>query len=101
MQAAIDGPVRKSFHEELHVLRHITTVKEVHIVSTAQLSRITNVPDVGVVLLVDLTSWFMISIAPHISNIALVPDQDADVLLHLAMCLLTSFSFQKWFDSRK
>ena len=101
MQAAIDGPVRKLFHEELCVLRHITTVKEVRIVSTTQLPRITDVPDVGVVLLVDLTSWFMISIASRISNIALVPDQDADVLLHLAMCLLTSFSFRKWFDSRK
>lgn len=96
MQAAVDGPERKPFREELHVLRHITAAKEDLVVSTALNSlESTEVPDVGVEPLADLTSWFTTSVAPRVSSVALVPDQDAGILSHLASHLLTSFSFRK------
>ena len=96
MQAAVDGSVRKPFREELRVLRHVTAAKEDPVVSTALNSlEATDIPDVGVEPLVDLTSWFTTSVAPRVSSVALVPDQDAGVLSHLASHLLTSFSFRK------
>ncbi|KAL4072633.1 mitochondrial inner membrane protein Mitofilin [Scleroderma yunnanense] len=96
MQSAVDAPVRKPFREELRVLRHITAAKDDPIVSTALNSlESTDVPDVGVEPLVDLTSWFTTSVVPRVSSVALVPDQDAGVLSHLASHLLTSFSFRR------
>ena len=54
-----------------------------------------DVPDVGIEPLADLSSWFSTSVAPKVASVALVPDQNAGVLSHLASQFLTSFSFKK------
>ncbi|KAI6128927.1 mitochondrial inner membrane protein Mitofilin [Pisolithus croceorrhizus] len=96
MQAAVDASVRKPFREELRVLRHVAVAKDDPVLSTALDSiEKTDIPDVGVEPLVDLTSWFTTSVAPRVSSVALVPDRNAGVLSHLASHLLTSFTFRK------
>ncbi|KAI6042896.1 mitochondrial inner membrane protein Mitofilin [Pisolithus marmoratus] len=96
MQAAVDAPVRKPFREELRVLRHVAVAKDDAVLPTALDSiEKTDIPDVGVEPLVDLTSWFTTSVAPRVSSVALVPDRTAGVLSHLASHLLTSFTFRK------
>ncbi|KAI6006621.1 mitochondrial inner membrane protein Mitofilin [Pisolithus orientalis] len=96
MQTAVDASVRKPFREELRVLRHVAVAKDDPVLSTALDSiEKTDIPDVGVEPLVDLTSWFTTSVAPRVSSVALVPDRNAGVLSHLASHLLTSFTFRK------
>ncbi len=53
------------------------------------------VADVGVEPFADLASWFTTSVAPKVSTVALVPDQDAGLLSHLASHLLSSFRFKR------
>jgi mitofilin len=97
MHAAIEAPVRKSFREELRVLRHIAVAKDDPVASVALESlESSDIPDVGVEPFADLASWFTTSVAPRVSNVALVPDQDAGVLSHLASHLLSSFRFQRY-----
>lgn len=93
---AVDGPVRKPFREELRVLRHIAAAREDTVV-TAALNTLeaTDVPDVGVEPLGDLTSWFTTSVAPRVATVALVPDQNAGILSHLASHFLSSFTFKR------
>ena len=54
-----------------------------------------DVPDVGVEPFADLATWFSTSVAPAVSSVALVPDQDAGVLSHLASHLVSSFTFRR------
>lgn len=93
---AVDGPVRKPFRDELRVLRHIAAAREDNVV-TAALNTLeaTDVPDIGVEPLGDLTSWFATSVAPRVASVALVPDQDAGLLSHLASHFLSSFTFKR------
>ncbi|OBZ72655.1 MICOS complex subunit MIC60 [Grifola frondosa] len=92
----VESPVRKPFREELRVLRHVAAAREDPVVSAALESlEASDVPDVGVEPLADLASWFTTSVAPRVSTVALVPDQNAGVLSHLASNLFSSFRFQR------
>ncbi|KAI9456593.1 mitochondrial inner membrane protein Mitofilin [Boletus coccyginus] len=96
MQAAIDAPERKPFREELRILRHIAVAKDDEVVSAALASlEQSDIPDMGVEPLADLTTWFTTSVAPRVSSVALVPDENAGVLSYLASHLLSSFQFQR------
>ncbi|KAG8221475.1 mitochondrial inner membrane protein Mitofilin [Butyriboletus roseoflavus] len=96
MQVAIDASVRKPFREELRILRHIAVAKDDAVVSAALESlEQSDIPDMGVEPLADLTTWFTTSVAPRVSSVALVPDQNAGVLSFLASYLLSSLQFQR------
>ncbi|KAI1796958.1 mitochondrial inner membrane protein Mitofilin [Ganoderma leucocontextum] len=93
---AIDTPERKPFREELRALRRVATAREDPIVSAAlQSLESSDVPDVGVEPLADLATWFTSSVAPRVSSVALVPDQNAGVLSYLTSNLFSSFRFQR------
>ncbi|KAH8100996.1 mitochondrial inner membrane protein Mitofilin [Cristinia sonorae] len=93
---AVDASERKPFRDELRVLRHITAAREDPVVSTVlDTLESSDVPDIGVEPFADLASWFTTSVAPRVSSVALVPDQNAGVLSHLASHLLSSFSFKR------
>ncbi|KAK0446296.1 mitochondrial inner membrane protein Mitofilin [Armillaria borealis] len=94
--SALTSAVRKPFREELRILRHVATAREDPVTSAAlDALESTEVPDVGVEPFADLASWFTTSVAPKVSNVALVPDQDAGLLSHLASQLLSSFRFKR------
>ncbi|KAF7976615.1 hypothetical protein HWV62_6124 [Athelia sp. TMB] len=96
LNSTVESPIRKPFREELRVLRHIAAAKEDPVaVSALETLETSDVPDVGVEPFADLASWFTTSVAPRVSSVALVPDQDAGVLSHLASHLLSSFRFQR------
>ncbi|TBU33430.1 mitochondrial inner membrane protein Mitofilin [Dichomitus squalens] len=93
---AVDAPERKPFREELRVLRHVAAAREDPVVAAAlQTLEASDVPDVGVEPLADLTTWFTSSVAPRVSSVALVPDQNAGVLSYLASNLFSTFRFQR------
>ncbi|PCH42076.1 hypothetical protein WOLCODRAFT_137678 [Wolfiporia cocos MD-104 SS10] len=93
---SVDSPVRKPFREELRVLRHIAAAREDPVVSSVLESLdASDVPDVGVEPFADLATWFTSSVAPAVSTVALVPDQNAGVLSHLASYLVSSFTFRR------
>ncbi|KAH9945073.1 mitochondrial inner membrane protein Mitofilin [Epithele typhae] len=92
----LDAPERKPFREELRVLRHAAAAREDPVVAAAlETLEASDVPDVGIEPLADLTTWFTASVAPHVSSVALVPDQNAGVLSYLASNLFSSFRFQR------
>ncbi len=93
---AVDAPERKPFRDELRVLRHITAAREDPVVSAVlDTLESTQTPDIGVEPFADLASWFTTSVAPKVSRVALVPDQNAGVLSHLASHFFASFRFQR------
>ncbi|KAF7795271.1 hypothetical protein EIP86_006424 [Pleurotus ostreatoroseus] len=93
---AVDAPVRKPFREELRVLRHIAAARDDPVAAAAlDTLETSDVPDIGVEPFADLASWFTTSVAPKVASVALVPDQNAGLLSHLASHFLTSFSFKK------
>lgn len=93
---AVDAPVRKPFRDELRVLRHIAAAREDPVVAAVLESlEASDVADVGVEPLGDLTSWFTTSVAPKVASVALVPDQNAGLLSHLASHFLSSFTFKR------
>ncbi len=92
----VDAPERKPFREELRALRRVAAAREDPIVSAAlQSLEASDVPDVGVEPIADLATWFTASVAPRVSSVALVPDQNAGVLSYLASNLFSSFRFQR------
>lgn len=91
----MESPVRKPFREELRVLRHVAAAKDPVVVSALETLEATDVPDVGIEPFADLASWLTTSVAPRVTSVALVPDQDAGVLSHLASHFLSSFRFQR------
>ena len=92
----VEAPVRKPFRDELRVLRHVAVAKEDAVVIFAlEALEATDVPDVGVEPFADLASWFLSSVAPRVTSVALVPDQNAGVLSHLASHLFSSFRFKR------
>lgn len=96
LEHAVEGPVRKPFRDELRVVRHIAAAREDPVVMAAlDTLESTDVPDVGVEPLADLASWFTTSVAPRVANVALVPDQNAGLLSHLASHFLSSFTFKR------
>ena len=93
---AISSSVRKPFREELRVLRHIASAREDPVVSVVLDSlESTDVPDVGVEPFADLATWFASEVAPKVSQVALVPDENAGVLSHLASCALSAIRFKR------
>ncbi|THH15561.1 hypothetical protein EW146_g4937 [Bondarzewia mesenterica] len=96
VHSAVDSPARKPFRDELRVLRHIAAAKEDTLVSMAlEALEASDAPDVGVEPFADLASWFSTSVAPRVSSVALVPDQNAGVLSHIASHLFSSFTFRR------
>ncbi|OSX57725.1 hypothetical protein POSPLADRAFT_1155954 [Postia placenta MAD-698-R-SB12] len=92
----VDASVRKPFREELRILRHIAAAREDPIVSSVlETLEASDVPDVGVEPLADLATWFTTSVVPAVSSVALVPDQNAGVLSHLASHLVSTFTFRR------
>ena len=91
--------VRRPFREELRVLRHVTIsggTREDPVLTVAlETLEDSDIPDVGVEPFADLASWFTTSVAPRVSTVALVPDQDAGVLSYFASSLLSSLRFQR------
>lgn len=77
-------------------MRHIAAAREDPVVIAALESlESSDAPDVGVEPFADLASWFTTSVAPRVASVALVPDQNAGLLSHLASHLLSSFSFKR------
>ncbi|KAF5339248.1 hypothetical protein D9758_013294 [Tetrapyrgos nigripes] len=94
--SALGAPVRKPFREELRVVRHISTAREDPVVAAAlETLEASDVPDVGVEPLADLATWYTSSVQPKVSAVALVPDEDAGLLSHLASHLLSGFRFKR------
>ncbi|XP_006459272.1 hypothetical protein AGABI2DRAFT_134742 [Agaricus bisporus var. bisporus H97] len=93
---AMASPIRKPFREELRVLRHIAAAREDPIVSaTLDSLEKTDVPDVGIEPLADLTTWFTNEVSQKVSEVALVPDEDAGVLSYLASRALSNLRFKR------
>lgn len=93
---AVESPVRKPFREELRVLRHFAGARDDPAAAAAlETLEATDVPDVGVEPLADLSSWFITSVAPRVESVALVPDQNAGLLAHLTSHLFSSFRFRR------
>ncbi|KAJ7145152.1 mitochondrial inner membrane protein Mitofilin [Mycena crocata] len=94
--SALASPVRKPFREELRVLRHISTVREDPVAAAALESlEGSDVPDVGVEPFADLATWFASEVAPKVSHVALVPDQNAGLLSHLASRAFAGLRFKR------
>lgn len=51
--------------------------------------------DIGVEPLADLTSWFTTSVSSRVEGVALVPDQSAGLLSHVASSVLSAFRFRR------
>ncbi|KAF8150708.1 mitochondrial inner membrane protein Mitofilin [Crassisporium funariophilum] len=93
---AISSTVRKPFREELRVLRHITAAREDPVVSVILESlEGTDVPDVGVEPFADLATWFIGEVAPKVSQVALVPDENSGVLSFLASRAISGLRFKR------
>ncbi|KAJ7081769.1 mitochondrial inner membrane protein Mitofilin [Mycena belliarum] len=94
--SALTSPVRKPFREELRVLRHISAAREDPVAVTALESlEGSDVPDVGVEPFADLATWFAREVAPKVSHVALVPDQNAGLLSHLASRVFAGLRFKR------
>jgi len=93
---AIDSSSRRPFRDELRVLRHASGARDDPLINAVIDSlESTNLPDVGVEPMADLTTWFTTSVAPQVARVALVPEHDAGVLSYLASHLISSFRFRK------
>ncbi|KAI0303671.1 mitochondrial inner membrane protein-domain-containing protein [Multifurca ochricompacta] len=93
---AVDASSRKPFRDELRVLRHAAAARDDEVVGSALDALEASVaPDVGVEPLADLASWFTTSVAPAVSRVALVPDDGAGVLAHVASHVLSAFAFRR------
>ncbi|KAL5504233.1 MIC60 [Sanghuangporus vaninii] len=94
--ASAEASVRRPFRDELRALRYSSGAKEDGLMRAVLDSlEQTDVPDVGIEPLGDLTTWFATSVAPQVRRVALVPEYDAGVLSHLASHLLSSFRFAR------
>ncbi|KAJ7476223.1 mitochondrial inner membrane protein Mitofilin [Mycena latifolia] len=94
--SALASPVRKPFREELRVLRHIAAAREEPVAAAALESlEGSDVPDVGVEPFADLATWFAREVAPKVAHVALVPDQNAGLLSHLASRVFAGLRFQR------
>ncbi|KAJ6512842.1 mitochondrial inner membrane protein Mitofilin [Mycena sanguinolenta] len=94
--SALTSPVRKPFRDELRVVRHISAARE-DPVAAAVLESLegSDVPDVGVEPLADLTTWFTNEVAPKVSHVALVPEENAGLLSHLASRAFAGLRFKR------
>ena len=94
--ASAESSTRRPFRDELRVLRHASGAREDEltrvVLDTLEAS---DIPDVGVEPLADLTIWFTTSVAPQVARVALVPEYDAGVLSYLASHFISSFRFKR------
>ena len=96
VHGAVDAPTRRPFRDELRVLRHAAATRDdVVVVAALDTLEAGDAPDVGVEPLADLASWFATSVAPAVSRVALVPDEGAGVLAHVASHVLSAFTFRR------
>jgi len=92
----LDSSTRRSFREEIEILRNVTHNHQDPVLESALISLdATSSPDIGVEPFADLASWFNTSVAPNLVSVALVPDQSAGVLSHLAAHLLSTLQFRR------
>ena len=93
---AIDASARRPFRDELRVLRHASAARDDAVVGAAlEALEVGNAADVGVEPLADLATWFTTGVAPAVSRVALVPDEGAGVLAHVASHVLSTFAFRR------
>ena len=94
--ASTESTTRRPFREELRVLRHVAAARTDDLVSTVlDTLEKSESPDIGVEPLADLTTWFTTSVAPQVARVALVPEQNAGVLSHLASYFISTFTFRR------
>jgi len=94
--SALTCPVRKPFRDELRVLRHVATARDDPVVAAALDSLdSSDVPDVGVEPFADLASWFTSVVAPKVSHVALVPDENAGIISYLASHVFSGLRFRR------
>jgi len=95
-----ESTIRRPFREELRALRHIALAggagEDPALSVALETLETSDIPDIGVEPLADLTSWFITSIAPRVTSISLVPDENAGLLSYLASSVLSSFRFQSY-----
>lgn len=96
--ASIDSSTRTPFRDELHVLKSVASAAgkadDVVVAAIESLDK-SDVADIGVEPLSDLTAWFVTSVAPRTGAVALVPEYGGGVLLHAASSLLSSMRFKR------
>ena len=96
VNTAIDAPVRRPFRDELRVLRHAVAARDNAVVGVVlDALDAGDAPDIGVEPLADLASWFTTGVVPAVSRVALVPDDGAGVLAHVASHVLSAFAFRR------
>ena len=92
----VEAHQRKPFRDELKILRHLNIAKGDPVIATAlDALESSTIPDTGVEPLADLSTWFTTTVAPKVASVALVPDQDAGLLSHLASGFFSSFRFKR------
>jgi len=92
----LQSPTRKPFREELRILRHLGLAKDDPVVSNAlDTLEASHIPDIGIEPFADLATWFSTTVLPKVTTVALVPDEDAGLLSHLASNLFSSFRFKR------
>lgn len=92
----LQSPTRKPFREELRILRHLGLAKDDPVIATAlDTLEASHIPDVGIEPFADLATWFSTTVLPKVTTVALVPDQNAGLLSHLASNLISSFRFKR------
>ncbi|KAF9048574.1 mitochondrial inner membrane protein Mitofilin [Panaeolus papilionaceus] len=93
---ALSSNKRQPFRDELRKLRHVTAAREDPLASVVLDSlEESDVPDVGVEPFADLATWFVNEVAPKVSQVALVPDENAGVLSYLASRALSGLRFKR------
>ncbi|TFK74121.1 hypothetical protein BDN72DRAFT_789717 [Pluteus cervinus] len=87
---------RRPFREELRRLRYISNAREDPVIQTV-LENLdsSDVPDYGVEPFADLATWFTSKVAAEVSNVALVPEENAGVLSYLASRVLSNLRFKR------
>ncbi|KAF7292999.1 MICOS complex subunit MIC60 [Mycena indigotica] len=94
--SALTSPVRKPFRDELRTVRHIAAAREDPVAITVLESlESTDVPDIGVEPFADLATWFSQEVSPKVAHVALVPDENAGLLAHLASRAFASLQFRR------
>jgi MICOS complex subunit MIC60 len=97
VSSRLNSTKRTPFREELRVLRHLGLAREDPVIKeTLENIEKSDVPDIGVEPLADLTTWFTTSVVPRVSQVSLLPDDaPSGVIAHLASNFLSSFRFQR------
>ncbi|TDL25695.1 hypothetical protein BD410DRAFT_826324 [Rickenella mellea] len=96
LNTAVDAPERRPFRDELRVLRHVAAARtDPVITSVLDALDSTDVPDIGIEPLPALSTWFSVGVLPQVTRVALVPEQDAGLLSHVASYLISTVRFQR------